>query len=97
MESDRLASDFKSKPTSRIREDMREIVIVRIKYDYAFKENISSPSYKNALPYKVAESLEDSMIGGWQHMKPYHLRSHDYKMFKSLCDLCRDEIKTLLA
>ena len=76
---------------------MREIVIVRIKYDYAFRENIGSPSYKNALPYKVAESLEDSMIDGWVNMKPYHLRSHDYKMFKSLCDLWRDEVKTLLA
>ena len=30
-------------------------------------------------------------------MRPYHLRSHDYKMFKSLMDLCRDEIKALLA
>ena len=76
---------------------MREIVVVRIKYDRAFGEDIGSPTYKNALPYKVAESLEDSMIDGWQHMRPYHLRSHDFKMFKSLCDLCRDEIKALIS
>jgi hypothetical protein len=36
---------------------MREIVVTMIKFDYRFGEDISSITYRNAIPYKVAEEL----------------------------------------
>ena len=76
---------------------MREIVATIIGYDHAFGEQINTAKYKKTLPFKVAEELQNSLIDGWEYMRPHHLRSHDFKMYKSLIDLCTFEIKARLA
>ena len=76
---------------------MREIVATIIGYDHTFGEQINTAQYKKTLPFKVAEELQNSMIDGWEYMRPHHLRSHDFKMYKSLIDLCTFEIKARLA
>ena len=54
-------------------EDMRDLVLHKLKYNHTFKEKISSPAYKRSLPYLIADDLEREQVGGWYNKKSYHL------------------------
>ena len=75
---------------------MRELVEHEIKLAKRHGEKIGTARYRNELPYVVAKTLEREEVGEWKHMELWHLRSKDYRMFKSLMDLCNSELKRII-
>ena len=51
---------------------------------------------RNSIPNKIACNLQKNKVEGWVAMEFYHLKRHDFRMFKSLCDLVTNELKLRL-
>ena len=84
---------FKSIPSKVLLEEMRVIVAHNISFANTFGEDITTTQYRNELPYRTSEWLKHEEIDGWVDMRPKHSQRHNYRMFKSLCDLCKSELK----
>ena len=84
---------FKSIPSKVLLEEMRKIVAHTISFANTFGEDITTTQYRNELPYRASEWLKHEEIDGWVDMRPKHSQRHNYRMFKSLCDLCKSELK----
>ena len=52
---------------------------------------------KANIPYKIACKLQELKVEGWIGMQIYHLQGSEKKLFKSLQDLVKRELKQFLS
>ena len=84
---------FSMNPTGLLREKMKNAIVVYLEeMSLAGKIPLDEKGKKD-LPMKVADRLKDLKLDGWINLQCYHKVRHTYRMYRSLCDLVKYQLR----
>ena len=72
---------------------MREATLTWLEQHEIDNKSLADIKDKANIPCKIACKLRDQKIEGWIGLDFYHMKGNEYKLFHSLQDLVRRELK----
>ena len=87
---------FTKLPNAVMMQKMRETTLTWFEQLEMDGKVLADIKDKANIPCKIACKLQDLKVDGWVGMKWYHMKGSEYKLFHSLQDLVRRELKQKL-